>query len=246
MEEKALKTSWKQRLVIGLIAFLLLGSSIAIYVFIVLGQEVDYSRMTTTQLQTAYEKTTNEYTEIASELSNKYFDEFVAYKSNVKGYNSNTANANGVTTKDLKEGDGEELGENYSAYYIGWCSDESIFDSSLDDYEEPTSLLAPLNVTPDNLIEGWYIGVQGMKYGGIREITIPGTLAYGDKQEICGGTNSPLKFIILAIPEDKRLTEISESLNKIYTALANAYSESYSSDSSNEDYSTSEEMTEEK
>ena len=116
MEEKSLKTTWKQRIIIGIIAFLLLGSTIAVYVFIAMGNEVDYTKMTTTQLQTAYEEAYQEYEGIVSDLSSKYFDEFVAYKSNVKGYNSTTANSNGVTSKDLKEGTGAEVGDNYSAY----------------------------------------------------------------------------------------------------------------------------------
>lgn len=246
MEEKSLKTTWKQRIIIGIIAFLLLGSTIAVYVFIAMGNEVDYTKMTTTQLQTAYEETYQEYEGIVSDLSSKYFDEFVAYKSNVKGYNSTTANSNGVTSKDLKEGTGAEVGDNYSAYYIGWCSDETIFDSSFDNYEEPTALKAPLAVSPDSLIQGWYLGTNGMKLGGIREITIPGSLAYGDSQEICGSKNAPLKFIILAIEADKKLDEIGEKLNNIYLALSSAYASEYSnySDYSEEGSENTVEVTE--
>lgn len=228
MEEKTVKTSLKQRIIIGLIAFLLLGSTIAVYAAIVLGADIDYSKMTAAQLEKAYEETYAEYSSVVSELSSQYFDEFSAYKTNVKAYNSTSANSGGVVSKELKEGTGEEVGDDYSAYYIGWCADETIFDSSFDNYEEPTSLRAPLGVTPGTLIEGWYIGTEGMKLGGIREVTIPGSLAYGDTQEICGGKNSPLKFIILAIPSDPQITQLSEKLNNIYVALSNAYAQSYS------------------
>ncbi|MBR3257120.1 FKBP-type peptidyl-prolyl cis-trans isomerase [Candidatus Saccharibacteria bacterium] len=228
MEEKALKTSWKQRIVIGLIAVLLLGSTIAIYAFTVLGNEVDYSKMTQTQLETAYEQTYSEYEAEVSALSSQYYNEFVAYKTNVKAYNTTTANSGGVVMKDLKEGTGADLPENYSAYYIGWCADETIFDSSFDNYEEPTSLKAPLAVTPDSLIDGWYTGTEGMKLGGIREITIPGPLAYGDTQEICGGKNTPLKFIVLAIETNSKLEELSKKLNNIYLALSDVYTQNYS------------------
>ena len=228
MEEQALKTTWKQRLVIALIAIIMLGSTIAVYIFIALGKDVDYSKMTTNQLQTAYEETYEKYEERVSSLSSEYFDEFVAYKQNVKGYNSTTANSNGVTSTDLKEGTGDEIGDDYSAYYIGWCADETIFDSSFDNYETPTALEAPLSVTPDSLIEGWYLGTSGMRYGGIREVTIPGSLAYGDTQEICGSKNAPLKFIILAIKQDKDLEVLSEKLSNIYTALSSAFASEYS------------------
>ena len=233
MEEKDLKTSPKQRIIIGLIAFLLLGSSMAVYVAIVMGNDtIDYSKMTTAQLESAYEKSYSEYTARAAELSQTYFDEFSGYRSEVKGFNSAAANSEGVTYRDLKEGDGAEVknGE-YSAYYIGWCSDETIFDTSFDSYESPTSLNAPLAIEENSLIAGWYDGVLGMKLGGVREITIPGELAYGDTYEICGGYNSPLKFLVFAVPNDEQLTSISKSLNDIYKAMMVAYSQSYSATS---------------
>ena len=242
MEEKALKTSPKQRIIIAIIAALLLGSSVAVYVAIVLGNNtVNYSKMTLTQLESAYSSVYADYEARATSLSSQYFDEFKSYKPNVKAYNSNTANSNGVVSSDLKEGDGATV-ENgkYSAYYIGWCSDESIFDSSFDDFEEPTALKAPIDVDENNLIEGWYLGADGMKLGGVREITIPGSLAYGDSSEICGGLNSPLKFIVYAVPRDAELTKLSEKLNEVYSALSAAYTSSYS-DYSEIDYSDYEE-----
>ena len=78
------------------------------------------------------------------------------------------------------------------------------------------------------MIEGWNDGVVGMKIGGIREITIPGELAYGDSREICGATNSPLKFIILPVTDEK-LTQLEAELEDIYAQLINAYYSSYSS-----------------
>ena len=230
MDESLLKTSWKQRLIIILAAVILLGSTIAVYVMIVLGKgTVDYSKMTTDKLQTAYEEAYSEYEARGTELSATYFEDFKSYKSNVKAFNSASANSESVKSKDLKEGDGEALTEdNYAAYYIGWCSDETIFDSSFDNADEPTALKTPLLVKPNALIEGWYLGVEGMKMNGVREITIPGSLAYGDSQEICGGTNSPLKFIVYAVPRDEKLAEIDAKLDDIYEALSAAYASEYS------------------
>ena len=241
MQEKDLKPSTKQRLIFALVAALLLGSSIAAYVLIVMGNgNVNYAKMNLDQLEKAYNEKIDELDQEAAELSSKYFDEFKEYKSKVKAYNSATANGNGVQAKDLKEGDGETIGESgYSAYYIGWCSDESIFDSSFDNYDEPTALKAPITVSESSLIGGWYIGTENMRIGSVREITIPGSLAYGDSQEICGATNSPLKFIVMAVETSKRLEKLNEDLNEIYAALSNAYTQAYS-DYDYSDYSDEE------
>ena len=246
MQEKDLKPSVKQRLIFALVAAVLLGSSIAAYVMIVMGNSnVNYSKMTMDQLQTAYSEKAAELDAEAAELSSKYFETFKPYKKNVKAYNSTTANSNGIQTKDLKDGDGDTVSNSgYSAYYIGWCSDESIFDSSFDSFEEPTALKAPLEVAENSLIEGWYLGTEGMKIGGVREITIPGSLAYGESQEICGSTNSPLKFIVMAVETSERLEELNKEMDKIYSALSNAYMQSYSdNDYSEEEIYTDEEAT---
>lgn len=234
MQEKDLKPSKKQRLIFALVAFVLLGSSLAAYVLIVMGNgTVNYSKMTMDQLQTAYSDKLAEIETVSSRLSEQYFEEFKSYKKNVKAYNSTTANSNGVQSKDLKEGDGDTVNKNnYNAYYIGYCSNEDIFDSSFDNYDEPTSLKSPLDLSSVSLIEGWYLGAEGMKFGGVREITIPGSLAYGETTEICGDTNSPLKFIIMAIPQDAELTKLNTELSKIETALYAAYTQAYSSSTS--------------
>ena len=230
MDEKMLKTSWKQRLFIAIIAALLLGSSIAVYVAIVLGaNNTDYSSMTTSQLETAYQSALDDLNARAAVLSSEHFENFSSYRSKVKAFNSTTANSNGVQSKDLKEGDGEDLTDsNYSAYYIGYCSDETIFDSSFDDYDNPTSLSAPLVVEPNALIEGWYLGMDGAKVGTVREITIPGSLAYGDSYEICGGYNTPLKFIVYTFPRDEEVSKLQDRLTEIYTAMYTAYAQQYS------------------
>ena len=230
MQEKDLKPSTKQRLIFALVAAILLGSSIAAYVLIVMGNgTVNYTKMTMDQLQTAYSEKTAEIDAEASELSKQYFEEFKSYKKNVKGYNSSTANSGGVQSKDLKEGTGAQIGNSgYAAYYIGWCSNEEIFDTSFDNFDEPTSLKAPISVGENSLIEGWYLGMEGAKIGGVREITIPGSLAYGESYEICGGKNSPLKFIVMPIEESDKLKKLNKELEEIYTALSNLYAQSYS------------------
>lgn len=231
MEEQTLKTSWKQRIVIIIVAVLLLGSVIMTYMLVVLNGNGSGSSSSTSNndqiadLTAEYQAASEELEAAAKPLSDKYFNEFVGYKSEVKSYNSANANAGGLVVDDLKVGTGKTIEDgntDYSAYYIGWCADGSIFDSSFNDNEDPTSLKAPLDASV-GLIEGWNQGVVGMKLGGVRKMTIPGSLAYGETQEICGGTNSPLKFVVYAIETDAKLKELNEKLDDIYYRLYAAY-----------------------
>ena len=232
MQEDLLKTSWKQRVFIAIIALILLGSTLAVYVAIVISggststsSDSDVDEELIAEIQEEYDAKYEEYSAAGDELSEKYFEKFKTYLSEVKSYNSETANEK-LTYRDLKEGSGETIttdSEDYGAYYIGFCSDESIFDSSFDDSDDPTSLQSPLVVTANSLIEGWYQGVNGMKIGGVREVTIPGELAYGDSQEICDGTNSPLKFIIMPVEVSDDFLTLSDEMSTLYTRLQYAY-----------------------
>lgn len=229
MDEKALKTSWTQRIVILIIAILLLGSTIAAYMFIVLGGGSPSSTANNdeliAELTAKYDAKNAELEEASKPLSDRYFDSVKKYQSQIKSYNSASANSAGLVTKDLANGSGKTLAEgdtDYLAYYIGWCPDGSIFDSSFNDNENPTSLKTPLDPSM-GLIEGWNQGVIGMKLGGVRELSIPGELAYGDTQEICGAKSSPLKFVVMPIEKDEKLDALNAELNDIYMQLYYAY-----------------------
>ena len=233
MDEKLLKTSVTQRIWIIVITILLLGSTIATYVCIVASSGSKNSA-SQSELETQYAQKQEEISAYSEVLSSKYIMDLASTRSEVKAYNAENANSTGVQKTDLKEGTGRELvtGDlNYFAYYIGWCADESVFDSSFNDFANPTSLKVPL-YAGQGLIEGWNEGVVGMKLGGIREITVPGELAYGQNREICGGYNSPLKFIILALEEDDKLGTLNQDLQGLYTQLMQAYYQSQSTSSS--------------
>lgn len=229
MDQKQLKTSWQQRIVIGIIAFLLLFSTVAVYALIVLSNEK--SEKTNEQVSKELEKVEEELSakrEVlearVTELSDQYYDKLTSYRSEVRSYNATSVNNAGLKTTDLKTGDGAEITEesSYYSYYIGWCADESVFDSSFDDWDNPTRLIDPISYTSgeSDFVQGWEDGVIGMKIGGVREISIPGELAYGDSREICGGTNSPLKFIIMAMDPGeeygKLVDEYNELMNQYY------------------------------
>lgn len=221
MNEKELKTSPKQRIIISVIAIVMLGSIIASYAAIILNggkQNTDNTGKISEEKILEYETAYNTKLAEFKKATQGDFDKFIKYKSEIKAYNEAAANGGPVETKDLVIGDGRELTEgdsDYYAYYVGWCADESIFDSSLDNKDDPKSFAKILDAGL-GMIEGWTAGVVGMKINGIRVITVPSTLAYGESMEICGGYNKPLKFMIMA----KRK---SEERSKMATELDDAY-----------------------
>ena len=217
-----LKTSLKQRIAIIVVAIIMVGSTIALYMGIVLSYNNNAdTTAASSEKQERFDELYAEYQAKvdaqAAELSTEYFDSFSPYLSNVKSFNA--AAITEVTTKDLKVGTGTEVTEgftDYSAYYLGWLSDETIFDSSFDSTTEPTSLKVPL--TGSEMIEGWNQGIVGMKLGGVREISIPAELAYGDQAQGSIPANSPLKFIVMLISPVAEV-EFSDELYQLYTEI---------------------------
>lgn len=227
MDQKSLKTSPAQRIIIIIIALLLLGSTVLTYIFVVLNSNSNSNSTEAriAELTAEFDEKNAELDAVTKPLSDKYFETFKSFRSDVKAYNETAANNAILEAKDLKEGTGRELTEddtNYLAYYIGWCADGTVFQSSFDDYDDPTALGTPLDPA-NGLIEGWNKGIAGMKIGGVRQLTISGSLAYGDTQEICGGYNKPVKFIMMAIDPNSEVSNLSKELQNIYLQLYMAY-----------------------
>ena len=82
----------------------------------------------------------------------------------------------GLKIEDLAEGDGEkaESGQRVTVHYTGWLLDGDKFDSSLD-RNQPFDFALGKGM----VIRGWEEGVEGMKVGGKRRLTIPPQLGYG-------------------------------------------------------------------
>ncbi|WP_456417716.1 FKBP-type peptidyl-prolyl cis-trans isomerase [Thiolapillus sp.] len=82
----------------------------------------------------------------------------------------------GLKYDDLEEGTGTEAlaGTQVTVHYTGWLTDGSKFDSSLD-RNQPFQF----SLGKGQVIRGWDEGVQGMKVGGKRKLTIPSQLGYG-------------------------------------------------------------------
>ena len=86
--------------------------------------------------------------------------------------------ADGVQINNIIEGEGAEI-INHSkilVHYTGKLQDGTKFDSSYD-RGEPFSFQIGLR----QVIEGWEIGLMGMKVGGKRTLVIPPELAYGER-----------------------------------------------------------------
>ena len=226
MEEKELKTSTRQRVIIGLIALVMVGTMIASYAAIVINGNKSTSVTTETEKlsderMAYYEEQYEEKLKEFQTASAGDYQKFVQYVSEASDYDETTANANGVTSRNLLSGSGREVVENdadYLAYYMGWCADGSVFDSSLDSVKEPTAFSKALDVSI-GMISGWTKGVVGMRLGGVREITMPGSEAYGEQMEICGGYNKPLRFLVLAVAKEEPLKTAQANLDQAFMGL---------------------------
>jgi len=86
--------------------------------------------------------------------------------------------ADTLQKEDLKPGTGAEAvtGKRVTVHYVGTLTDGSKFDSSRDRGKGFSFSLGAGEV-----IRGWDEGVAGMKVGGLRRLTIPPQLGYGDR-----------------------------------------------------------------
>jgi FKBP-type peptidyl-prolyl cis-trans isomerase FkpA len=80
--------------------------------------------------------------------------------------------------EDLRVGTGVEAtsGKSVTVHYVGTLTNGEKFDSSRDRGQGFSFRLGAGQV-----IKGWDQGVAGMKIGGLRKLTIPHELAYGDR-----------------------------------------------------------------
>ena len=107
---------------------------------------------------------------------------------------SQTTTASGLVIEDVVVGEGDEAcaGQMVSVHYTGWLTNGSKFDSSKDRNEPFEFSLGARHV-----IAGWDEGVQGMKIGGTRKLTIPPELGYGARG--AGGVIPPNATLIFDV-----------------------------------------------
>ena len=107
---------------------------------------------------------------------------------------STTTTESGLQIEEIKLGDGDTAvsGQFVSVHYTGWLTDGRKFDSSKDRDEAFEFPLGRRNV-----IAGWDEGVQGMRVGGIRKLTIPPQLGYGARG--AGGVIPPNATLVFEV-----------------------------------------------
>ena len=105
-----------------------------------------------------------------------------------------TTTPSGLTIDDLVVGNGAAAaaGQQVQVHYTGWLTDGTKFDSSKD-RNDP--FVFPLGA--GRVIKGWDEGVQGMKIGGKRKLTIPPALGYGARG--AGGVIPPNATLVFEV-----------------------------------------------
>ena len=127
---------------------------------------------------------------------------FIIYNKNKEpqsGKINNLANMtkfvkNGVQVEILKEGTGIEAknGNMVAVHYTGVLENGVKFDSSID-----RGIPFEFTLGAGQVIRGWDIGVEGMKAGEKRKLTIPSNLAYGSRG--AGGVIPPNTILIFEV-----------------------------------------------
>lgn len=107
---------------------------------------------------------------------------------------ASTTTASGLIVEDLTVGAGDlaSAGQRVTVHYTGWLTDGTKFDSSKD-RNDPFAF--PLGGR--RVIAGWDEGVQGMRVGGVRKLTIPPALGYGARG--AGGVIPPNATLVFEV-----------------------------------------------
>ena len=105
-----------------------------------------------------------------------------------------TTTPSGLTIEDVTVGSGAAAatGQKVKVHYTGWLTNGTKFDSSKD-RGDPFEF--PLGA--GRVIKGWDEGVQGMKIGGTRKLTIPPALGYGARG--AGGVIPPNATLVFEV-----------------------------------------------
>ncbi len=107
---------------------------------------------------------------------------------------STITTASGLIIEELSVGAGEAAaaGQRVTVHYTGWLTDGEKFDSSKD-RSDPFEF----KLGAGRVIRGWDEGVQGMKIGGKRKLTIPPALGYGARG--AGGAIPPNATLVFEV-----------------------------------------------
>ena len=200
-------TKKSQRIAIWVIAVTLTVGTIGSFLVMALASQNEQQDQI--RLQEAYQEYQTRTDERNSKLSDKYYPVLKKYEDMPAKFDAKSVKK--LTHKDLKVGDGETVSDDtkLAMYYIGWKPNGEVFDQSIegDALKDPLFDNVGLEAGLGNasLIEGWKEGLKGMKLHGVRLLTIPSDMAYGEQESEDIPANTPLKFVVLAIPAPEEI-----------------------------------------
>lgn len=109
---------------------------------------------------------------------------------------ASTRTPSGVYYRDVVTGGGPVVanGQELSVRYTGWLADGTRFDGNEAGGPGFTFVLG--SVGPGSVIDGWNLGIPGMRVGGRRQLIIPPNLGYGP---IGNGPIPPNAIIVFSV-----------------------------------------------
>jgi len=112
-----------------------------------------------------------------------------------------TTTPSGLQIEDLVEGSGETAaaGQTVHVHYTGWLYDPTADKSRGKKFDSSKDRGQPFKfgLGQGQVIRGWDEGVQGMKVGGTRVLTIPAELGYGARG--AGGVIPPNATLVFEV-----------------------------------------------
>jgi len=112
-----------------------------------------------------------------------------------------TTTESGLQFEDTVLGTGDEAaaGHNVKVHYTGWLYDPTADNSRGKKFDSSKDRGQPFRfgLGQGQVIRGWDEGVQGMKVGGTRVLTIPAELGYGARG--AGGAIPPNATLVFEV-----------------------------------------------
>jgi len=165
----------------GAALFLVTSSALAIAVIISLTSSSSTPNAPTTPSSNTKSST--------SSKSSKSSTDAVGTK--LQGFTPLTKPVAKLEIANLRTGTGAVVksGATVSASYVGALAKTGVIFGS-------TESTGPQTFSLNSVIEGWQLGIPGMKVGGTRELIIPAGLAYGSKGNSSIPPNADLVFLV--------------------------------------------------